>query len=238
MKVTATLPELEKKFPSPTDLPETPKLHHRSAGVETIGLAYHGYVFDASGYGQAARGYLHALHRAGVNLTVVDLAGNRARQVDDPLVASLVGQPIDPDFNLFHGTPPLWARLALPLRNVIAMTVWETDTMPAQWQPVLTHATDVWLPCDFNAAVFSAALGKPVFKLPHPVVLRGGEWRRNAQSDRTVGNPSRRLCVLHHLRMARPQISRTHHGSLLPSISRRRRNDPGPEDESCGRRYR
>jgi ADP-heptose:LPS heptosyltransferase/2-polyprenyl-3-methyl-5-hydroxy-6-metoxy-1,4-benzoquinol methylase len=169
MKVTATLPELEKRSPPPADPPATPKLSHQSAVIETIGVAYYGYVFDASGYGHAARAYLHALHRAGVELTVMDLAGNRARQVEDPLVASLVGRPIDADFSLFHGTPPLWAKLAFPLRNVIAMTVWETDTMPTQWRPVLTHAVDVWLPCEFNAKVFSAALGKPVFKLPHPV---------------------------------------------------------------------
>jgi ADP-heptose:LPS heptosyltransferase/SAM-dependent methyltransferase len=173
MKVTATLPELEKRFPSPADPPTTPQPNHHSTASETINLAYYGYVFDASGYGHAARAYLHALHRSGVDLTVVDLAGNRARQVEDPLVASLVGRSIDADFSLFHGTPPLWAKLAFPLRNVIAMTVWETDTMPTQWRPVLTHAVDVWLPCEFNAKVFSAALGRPVFKLPHPVFSVG-----------------------------------------------------------------
>jgi 2-polyprenyl-3-methyl-5-hydroxy-6-metoxy-1,4-benzoquinol methylase len=187
MKVTATLPELEKGPTSHAGPPLTPKLDQpiaeleegshgghggdgRGAVVETIGVAYYGHVFDASGYGHAARAYLHALHRAGVDLTVVDLAGNRARQVEDPLVASLVGRSIDTDYHLFHGTPPLWANLAFPLRNVIAMTVWETDTMPTQWRPVLTHAIDVWLPCEFNAKVFSVALGKPVFKLPHPVI--------------------------------------------------------------------
>jgi glycosyltransferase involved in cell wall biosynthesis len=132
-------------------------------------VAYYGFVFDASGYGHATRAYLHALHHAGIELTVVDLAGNRARQVEDPLVASLVGRKIDADYHLFHGTPPVWANLAFPLRNVIAMTVWETDTMPTQWRSVHTHAIDVWLPCEFNVKVFSPALGKPVFKLPHPV---------------------------------------------------------------------
>jgi len=48
-----------------------------------------------------ARAYLHALHHAGIELTVVDLAGNRARQVEDPLVASLVGRKIDADYHLF-----------------------------------------------------------------------------------------------------------------------------------------
>ena len=75
MKVTATLPELEKRSPSPANLPATPQANHQSAVIETIGVAYYGYVFDASGYGHAARAYLHALHQAGVELTVVDLAG-------------------------------------------------------------------------------------------------------------------------------------------------------------------
>jgi ADP-heptose:LPS heptosyltransferase/2-polyprenyl-3-methyl-5-hydroxy-6-metoxy-1,4-benzoquinol methylase len=178
MRVTATLPELEKRLTSSAGPPATPKLDPPNVVVETIAVAYYGYVFDASGYGHAARAYLHALHRAGVDLTVVDLGGNRARQVEDPLVASLVGRSIDADYHLFHGTPPLWANLAFPLRNVIAMTVWETDTMPTQWRPILTHAIDVWLPCEFNAKVFSAALGKPVFKLPHPVV----SLERNGQA--------------------------------------------------------
>jgi glycosyltransferase involved in cell wall biosynthesis len=169
MKITATLSERnEKSLPAVTGS-ATPQLNGHSDASEKINLAYYGYVFDASGYGHAARAYLHALHLAGVELNVVDLAAHRPRQVEDPLVASLLGRPLDADFHLFHGTPPQWARLAFPLRNVIAMTVWETDTMPTQWRPVLTHALDVWLPCEFNVAVFSAALGKPVFKLPHPV---------------------------------------------------------------------
>jgi ADP-heptose:LPS heptosyltransferase/glycosyltransferase involved in cell wall biosynthesis/SAM-dependent methyltransferase len=171
MKVTATLPELKKRSLALSERVATPRLDQYKASNEAINVAYYGYVFDASGYGQAARAYLHALHQAGIALTVVDLASSRARQVEDPLVDSLIGQPTDVDFHLFHGTPPFWARQAFPLRNVIAMTVWETDTMPTQWRPILAHAIDVWLPCEFNSNVFSAALGKPVFKLPHPVFL-------------------------------------------------------------------
>ena len=169
MRVTAILPELKNRSSMSRANSAASPHRYQNITAETIRLAYYGYVFDASGYGQAARAYLHALHQAGIELTVIDLASNRARQVEDPLVASLIGQPIDADFHLFHGTPSLWARMAFPLHNVIAMTVWETDTMPTQWRSILMHAVDVWLPCEFNASVFSAALGKPVFKLPHPV---------------------------------------------------------------------
>jgi ADP-heptose:LPS heptosyltransferase len=169
MKITATLPELKEGSAAPAVRRRTSPLNGHSALGQAINVAYYGYVFDASGYGQAARAYIHALHEAGVELRVIDLAAHRTRQVEDPLVSSLMERSLDADFHLFHGMPAQWARLAFPLRNVIAMTVWETDTMPTQWRPVLNHAIDVWLPCEFNTAVFSAALGKPVFKLPHPV---------------------------------------------------------------------
>jgi ADP-heptose:LPS heptosyltransferase len=142
------------------------------APVETINVAYYGWVFDASGYGHAARSYVHALHRAGINLSVVDLAGG-GRAVADPLVESLVGRKIDADFHLFHGIPPYWSRRAFPLANVIAMTVWETNTMPSQWRAALNHALEVWLPCEFNTAVFARALLRPVFRLPHPILPAG-----------------------------------------------------------------
>lgn len=168
MKVTATLPELQERSPSPANRPAALQLNGCSAVRETVNLAYYGNVFDASGYGCAARAYIHALHAAGVDLSVTDLGGHE-RQVEDELVRSLVGRTVRPDFHLFHGIPPYWARLAFPLHNVIAMTVWETDTMPPQWRPILNHAVEVWLPCEFNVSVFSRSLEKPVFKLPHPV---------------------------------------------------------------------
>ena len=131
-------------------------------------LNYYGNVFDASGYGQAARSYVHALHKAGVKVTVVDI-GAQPPQTEDALVTSLLGHNDQADFNLFHGIPSLWARNARPLRNVIAMTVWETDSMPSEWHDPLVRATDLWLPCRFNVEVFSRGLARRAFTLPHAV---------------------------------------------------------------------
>jgi glycosyltransferase involved in cell wall biosynthesis/SAM-dependent methyltransferase len=133
-----------------------------------LSLAYYGYVSDHSGYGHAARAYIHALHGAGVRVSVVDLA-RRRHPPPDPLVASLVGPGSRADLHLFHGIPPQWARLAFPLRNALGMTVWETDSMPSQWRNALNHVKDVWLPCAFNAETFGKELETPIFRLPHPV---------------------------------------------------------------------
>ena len=138
------------------------------AGID-LSLVYYGYVFDASGYGQAARGYIHALERAGVKLSVVDLAAHRPRQVRDELVEARVGKNTGADVHLFHGIPPQWARFAAGVKNSIGMTVWETDAMPAQWQGALRQVREVWLPCDYNVSVFGKSLDKAIFKLPHPL---------------------------------------------------------------------
>lgn len=134
-----------------------------------VSLVYYGYVFDASGYGHAARAYIHALAAAGVKLSVVPLA-NRPRVVKDELVESLVGRKVSADFHLFHGIPPHWAARAQSLPNAIGMTVWETDAMPAQWRGALNRVLEVWLPCEHNVSVFRTALDRPVFKLPHPLL--------------------------------------------------------------------
>ncbi|MBN9509429.1 MAG: glycosyltransferase [Alphaproteobacteria bacterium] len=143
----------------------------RASASAAVHVAYHAAVFDASGYGAAARAYVHAMHAAGVRVSVID-TGARPPQMPDPLCSTLLDAGTDADFHIFHGIPPFWAREAYRLRNVIAMTVWETDTMPASWRNPLTHALDVWLPCGFNVEVFSRALGRDTFRLPHPLPQR------------------------------------------------------------------
>ena len=87
---------------------------------------------------------------------------------------------ITPDWHLFHGIPPEWARLAFRLPNAIGMTVWETDAMPTQWRTILSHVLEVWLPSAFNVSVFSGALKTPIFQLPHPLFLPQGDNNQSA----------------------------------------------------------
>jgi len=140
--------------------------------MQKLRVAYYGHVFDASGYGNAARAYIHALHAAGVELSVYDLSAH-GRQVSDPLVEGLVGREMQADFHLFHGIPHVWAARAFRLRNAVAITVWETDTMPTQWRNALNHALETWLPCDFNVEAFRGQVSR-VAKIPHAVMPRNG----------------------------------------------------------------
>lgn len=155
------------------ELPTLQRPPPLAVAAEPIRLNYYGAPFDASGYGQAARMYIRALHAVGVKVSVID-TGARPAQVSDDAVAALLGRDSAADFHLFHGIPPYWAHMAFSLRNVIAMTVWETDKMPDQWRSALVHAVDVWLPCNFNVDVFARALERTPFRLPHAVPDRCG----------------------------------------------------------------
>jgi ADP-heptose:LPS heptosyltransferase/2-polyprenyl-3-methyl-5-hydroxy-6-metoxy-1,4-benzoquinol methylase len=148
--------------------PSLPAPREEQPAVTKLKVVYHGHVFDASGYGQAARAYVHAFDRAGLELSVADLSGHPP-QVQDRLVESLLDKPLLPDFHIFHGIPSIWAQHAFRLPNAIAMTVWETDTMPTQWRNTLNHVLEVWLPCEHNVRAFESRLSKPVFKLPHAI---------------------------------------------------------------------
>lgn len=151
----------ERTFAVPAPVPATRD--------DAITLNYYGEVFQASGYGQAARAYVRALQAAGVRVRVID-TGRPPRHVEDDFVDSLTGHDPDADFNLFHGIPSFWARSAYRERNVIAMTVWEADSMPSTWRNPLTHAIDVWLPCRFNVETFARDLRRTPFCLPHALL--------------------------------------------------------------------
>ncbi|MCP4368491.1 MAG: glycosyltransferase [Deltaproteobacteria bacterium] len=180
---TLSAQEVKEKIGKHLKLYDVPlKKKQENNKMEELKVKYYGYVFDASGYGNAARGYIHALNVAGVSLSVTNLSNN-GKQVKDPLVESLIDKPICPDFHIFHGIPWGWERHLTNLSNTIAMTVWETDTMPHHWLRILNRVREVWLPSDFNISAFKQRLKVPLFKLPHALFSNGtnGQFREPKQ---------------------------------------------------------
>lgn len=145
---------------------------------------YYGEAFSASGYGTAVRAYIHALHRTGIRVAVID-AGRPPHQVEDALVESLIGREPDADFNLVHAIPVFWPRWAYSTRDVIAITVWEADPIPERWTRQLRRAIDVWVPCEFNVDCFARVLGKTPFRLPY--ALPASDSVGSAHDDPSLG---------------------------------------------------
>ncbi|MGA7201111.1 MAG: glycosyltransferase [Candidatus Cybelea sp.] len=144
-----------------------------------ISVNYYGEVFSTSGYGTAARAYVHALHTAGVRVSVVG-AGRPPRQLEDELIQSLVGRDPNADFAILHAIPSFWPRWAYTARNVIAITVWEADPIPPVWHRALSGAVDVWVPCEFNVHAFGEALGLAPFCLPYALPAYSAVAHTNA----------------------------------------------------------
>lgn len=145
---------------------------------------YYGEASSTSGYGTAVRGYIHALHTAGVDIAVVD-TGRPPGQVQDPLVARLLGRHEDADFNLIHAIPIFWPRVAYSAPNVIAITVWEADPIPDIWHRQLCRAMDVWVPCEFNVTAFAKVTQSIPFCLPY--ALPAGNRSTADRNDSRLG---------------------------------------------------
>jgi glycosyltransferase involved in cell wall biosynthesis len=148
------------------------------ASVEPISVAFYGYVSGWSGYGTAARAYVRALSSVGVDLSVIDLAPSQ-NTVTDPVIKRLLNRKITPQLHLFCAVPWMATPLTLYYRDLVIITVWETDTIPRRWREILDGVLEVWLPCDYNVSTFRRDLVTPVFKWPCPV----NPWLYNIEQD-------------------------------------------------------
>lgn len=128
--------------------------------------------FAPTGYGTAARAYLHAMHDAGVELSLDNLSIHKQRFVPDPLALSLLGRPIDPQLYLWHTEPNSLTRESEALARTIVLSTWEADALPEHYCAALNRAQEVWVPSSFNAEVFRRQLTVPVFQIPHPLAVR------------------------------------------------------------------
>lgn len=155
-------------------------------GVRYISLA------ENSGYGVAARDYVRALVRAGLEVewsplvsvpqgyapwTAVDGAaewiaglldgwsngGACGRELERAL-----GREVEPDAVILHCTPEHWPHHLVPGRRNIGSTVWETDAPPPRWAELMNLVDRVLVPSDFSREVFrNAGVDRPIDVIPH-----------------------------------------------------------------------
>jgi glycosyltransferase involved in cell wall biosynthesis len=138
------------------------------------GVKYIGPVFDQSGYAEAARNYVLALHALGVPITVEAVRHSEGQPDLGPegeLLASLVDRPLDYDRIVVHATPDTWVhrlRDEPPGIPIVGSTVWETSALHPIWTAACNRVDEVWVPSRWNAEVFRAsAVTTPVAVVPH-----------------------------------------------------------------------
>lgn len=133
------------------------------------GVVYFGHVFSCTGYGTAARAYIHTLHQASVPVSVIDLDPSLPKFVPDSFVISCQDRPIDPTLLLCHAIPSEIAPFKDLFPRLVVLTTWETDILPQSHIDLLNQVLEVWVPSGFNLSAFRRQLKTPVFQIPHPV---------------------------------------------------------------------
>jgi len=136
------------------------------------GIKYVGPVFDISGYAQAARDYILALHKKGVPITVkvvtfeggmVD-CGEKGR-----IIKSLVNKHIDYNVVLTHLTVEHYKKHYEPGKINIGYSIWETDKIHDAWVEWINECTDgVITATEWGVNVYKKSGVKvPIYTVPH-----------------------------------------------------------------------
>lgn len=138
------------------------------------GIKYISPTFDSSGYGQASRGYVLALHKKGIPITLdpVSFEGwNTDLGENGELLESLIDTGIDYNIVIVHLTPEFWkSKVELDKVN-LGYTVWETDRLHPKWVDYINNTVQgVMVGCDWNIGVFkNSGIKIPVFTVPHGI---------------------------------------------------------------------
>lgn len=138
-----------------------------------MNVAYLGPLRDYSGYGEANRHYIAALHAAGVNV-----AAQLVTYVSDisdfgklgQLMTELVDNKPDYKIKIMHTTPDQFKKHLEPGKYHIAHFFWETDRVPEQFAEGLQLVNEIWTGSKANeAAIRKAGVKVPVYIFPQPI---------------------------------------------------------------------
>ena len=138
-----------------------------------MNVAYQGPLKDYSGYGEANRHFVAALHEAGVNV-----AAKLVRYTSEPsdfgsigkLMDELLANEVDYKIKIMHTTPDEFKRLMEPGKYHIAHFFWETNKLPKSYVDGLNLVDEVWTGSHANAqAIRESGVDKPVYIYPQPI---------------------------------------------------------------------
>ena len=142
-------------------------------------IEYVGPAFDASGYGQACRGYLRALTDAGAQVVLRALSFEQIQPdlgAEGAWLRSILVKdngPTGAELRVLHSTPDTWEAIqkGLPPLPTVGYCAWETDAPPAGWAGWINdYVSILMVPSSQNAKAFaSAGVTVPIVVMPHAV---------------------------------------------------------------------
>lgn len=134
-------------------------------------ILYIAPVRDFSGYANASRGYINALHRAGADVVVrairYDRADSGSEYQPTDIEKMLLAKPLDNiDVVIQHTTPNEMRPVAGKVN--IAIVAWETSRIPEYWVKKLNQFDAVMTFCQTSVDAFTdSGVTVPVTKIPH-----------------------------------------------------------------------
>ena len=141
------------------------------------GVKYIGPVFDGSGYGEAARNYVLAIHRQGypISVTPIEFEDQKPELGEDGvLLRSLCERCVEVNKVIIHSTPDLWHPFTHKEKDkyIIGQTVWESTRLHPVWVNACRFVDEVWVPSEWNVEVFrNSGVERPIIRVPHTLDL-------------------------------------------------------------------
>jgi glycosyltransferase involved in cell wall biosynthesis len=124
-------------------------------------------VKDSSGYGEASRNYIKALHSVGVDVVARHLKFDKSDPGPDPAIDFFLSQPAKDISVILQHTTPNTTKIKKGLVNILYMA-WETSLLPKSWPEKINQFNAAMVPCEMNVkALKDSGVTIPIYKVPH-----------------------------------------------------------------------
>lgn len=136
-------------------------------------VKYSGPWAECSGYAQANRNIIQALHESGVDVvtelqTYADQPTDYGSQFE--LAKSLQNKHQDYKIKVLHITPNVYSKHKEVGKYHIGHLFWETTKMSPRWAWYLNEVREIWTGCEVNAQTFrDMGFEGKIFKFPQPI---------------------------------------------------------------------
>ena len=142
--------------------------------MEIKGIKYVAPVYDGSGYAEASRQYIQALHSLGIPLTVDTVSFEPLRPdlgETGKLIHSLENNDIDYNIKLMHLTPEHYPKFKEDSMFNVGYSIWETSKLHPTWPGYINENIQLaFVGCDWNIEVYKeSGVTVPLVKIPHGI---------------------------------------------------------------------
>jgi hypothetical protein len=142
--------------------------------MEIKGIKYTAPILDNSGYAQASRGNIMALHKLGIPLTLNPISFEQEHPdlgESGKIIDNLTHRDIDYNINLIHTTPEFWSKYKEEGKVNIGYTIWETSKLHPDWPKYINeNVSMVMVGCEWNVGVFrDSGVTIPISSVPHGI---------------------------------------------------------------------